>query len=64
MKKTVEQVVKVEKSFCNICEKEIKKLPFDDTRLKIVRGLGKTKDFDAHEICLNKIIRAALQDYF
>lgn len=67
MKKKVEVTQTVEIDICNICQKEIAHRPSNDKRYEIrletVRGLGKTKDFDAHPTCINKIIRSAFQKY-
>ena len=68
MKKKVEQKVIVEVPYCNICGKEIGHLSAlhdkrYQLRLEMVRGLGKTKDFDAHPTCINKVIREAFKKY-
>lgn len=64
MKKKVEVTVQQERSFCNICEQEITSDPYTKTRIAIVRGLFKTEDFDAHEKCINTVIRQAFEKYF
>lgn len=61
MRKVVTQEIKVEISVCNLCGNEIKKEPFNKDRIKVVRGLLKLQDFDAHEACINKIIRNAFK---
>lgn len=63
MKKKVEQIITVDISICNICGKEVTRNPHDPTRLAVVRGLGKTGNFDAHETCLNRVMRAAFKKY-
>lgn len=71
MKKRIEETVMVERDFCNICEKEIthrgsgsqESLALYHKRIAVVRNLGKTRDFDAHQGCINKIIREAFSDF-
>lgn len=64
MKKKVTREVEVELEFCNICNEEITKLPFKGERIAIVRGLFKTQDFNAHELCINTVVREAFKPYF
>lgn len=59
MKKTIQETVMVERSFCNICDEEIIKEPFNKERIAFIRGLFSIIDFDAHEVCINKIAREA-----
>lgn len=64
MKKKVQQLVEVETAFCNICEKEMGyKDVYNRERIAIVYGLFKTADFDAHEACINKVVRKAFEPY-
>lgn len=67
MKKKIEETITVERDFCNICGKEITNRGSNHTayeeRIRIIRGLGKTKDFDGHEGCINRVIRAAFTKY-
>lgn len=62
MRKKIEQVIKVDISICNICGLEVVKEPFNKERLKVVRGLLKLEDFDAHEACINQVIRIAFKN--
>lgn len=65
MRKVIEEMVKVEVSYCNICEKEMGKVTVHNReRLAILYGLFKMADFDAHEACVNKVIRQAFKPYF
>lgn len=64
MKKIVEQRIKVEIAYCNICEKQVKKEPFNKDRIAVVRGLFPIGDFHAHETCINVIVREAFEPYF
>jgi hypothetical protein len=67
MKKKIKQTITVEIAVCNICQKEISHRPSNykryEIRLEVVRGLGKTADFDAHPTCINKVIRNAFAKY-
>lgn len=63
MKRKVETVMQIERTFCNICEKEVPKEPFNKARVAIIRGLFKTENFDAHEVCLNRIVRSAFKKF-
>lgn len=64
MKKKTQQLIEVETAFCNICGKEMGMARvFAGERIAIVYGLFKTKDFDAHETCINEVIRAAFEPY-
>lgn len=63
MKKKVKKEVMVERSFCNICEKEITSVIHDPKRILMVRGLFKCTDFDAHATCINRITRMAFKKY-
>lgn len=67
MKKRIKETVMVERDFCNICAKEISHRPSNskryEIRIEMVRGLGKTADFDAHEGCINKVMRSAFSEY-
>lgn len=63
MKTKIKKEIEVEISICNICGKEVKKEPFNKLRIAVVRGLFKMQEFDAHEICINKVVRAAFQEY-
>jgi len=64
MKKKIKQEIEVEISVCNLCEKEIDSEPFNKKRIEIVRNLFATKDFDAHEKCINTIIKNTFKKYF
>lgn len=63
MKKIIQKLANFEYIYCNICEKEITSDPFNKLRIEIVRGLFSTLNFDAHEICINKIIREAFSKF-
>lgn len=64
MKKKIQQVVEVETAFCNVCGKEMgNSRTYAAERVAIVYGLFKTKDFDAHEACINEVIRSAFEPY-
>lgn len=63
MKKKVTKEVEVEVSTCNICGLEIDKEPFNKTRIEIVRHLFNTSDFDAHEGCINTIVKSAFENF-
>ena len=56
-------MVEVVEFFCNICGKNVNKDPFNETRIKLVRGLFKIEDFHAHETCINKVAREAFKKY-
>lgn len=59
MKKTKKVVVDM--FVCDICGKEITNVPrFHEDRLKILHRLVPMHKFDAHEACVNKVIKAAL----
>lgn len=65
MKKLVKKYVEVEENLCNICGKEVVRGGYDSwlERVKVVRGLLKTENFDAHPTCMNKIIRKAFAEF-
>lgn len=63
MKKKVTIEMRVERSFCDICTKEVTKEPFNKDRIKVVRGLFKLDDFDAHEKCINEVVRSAFKKF-
>lgn len=63
MRKKVKQEVEVEISICNICKQEITSEPHNKKRIEIVRFLFSVKDFDAHEGCVNKIVKKAFWPY-
>ncbi len=67
MKKKITQEVQVEVSFCNICGKEVGSKPWSGSgatkRIEIVHSLFKTADFDAHEGCINKVVRSAFKKF-
>lgn len=65
MKKITEELVKVEVAYCNICDKEMGEVSIKNReRMVVLYGLFKMVDFDAHEACVNKVIRAAFKPYF
>lgn len=64
MKTRIKKEMEVEVSLCNICKKEIDKDPFNKSRIQIVRNLFNTTDFDAHEGCINTVIKEAFSKYF
>lgn len=64
MKQKIKKEVEVEVSMCNICRQEITKDPFNKERVQIVRNLFSTADFDAHELCINKVIKETFSKYF
>ena len=64
MKKVTKQLVDVEIAYCNICEKEMgERSIYNRTRQELVYGILKTSDFDAHESCMNNVIREAFSPY-
>jgi hypothetical protein len=63
MKKKIHKQLLVEVDICNICEKEIVSKPFNQNRIEMVRYLFDTKDFHAHENCINEVVRRAFSDY-
>lgn len=63
MRKKIIKEMEVEVSTCNICGLEIDKDPFNKERIKIVRHLFNTIDFDAHENCINKVVKEAFNQY-
>lgn len=67
MRKKMTQEVVVMVDFCNICKKEITHRQHASTavkyRLPMINGLLKITTFDAHESCINKIIREAFKKY-
>ena len=65
MKKLIKKYVEIEQDVCNICGKEIVRGGYDAwlERVKVVRGLLKTENFDAHPVCINKIIRNAFKEF-
>lgn len=64
MKKKVKQQVEVEIDVCNICEKDITHLGYKQDRIAMVQHLFGTKDFDAHETCINGVVKEAFAKYF
>lgn len=64
MKKITKELVEVETAFCNICQKEMgERSIYNRTRQELVHGILKTADFDAHEACMNNVIREAFAPY-
>jgi hypothetical protein len=63
MKKKIKQQIEVEIAICNICGKEVNDRQFAKARIKIVRGLMKTTGFDAHDACVNRVIREAFKKF-
>lgn len=67
MRKRLKKEVTVEIKFCNICKYEVTVPPNHVSgarrRLEMVNGLFKITDFDAHEKCINSVIRAAFKQY-
>ena len=63
MKKKVEKTMEVEVRICNICGEEIDKIPFNEKRIDIVKHLFNTTDFDAHENCINKVVKEAFEKF-
>jgi len=64
MKKWIEKTMKVETICCDICGEEMPEHQFNENRIEIVRHLFNTKDFDAHEKCINGVVREAFSKYF
>lgn len=63
MKQKVKKIITCDAIFCNICEKEIEFETFNKKRIEIIKGLFNTQDFDAHENCINQIIRNTFNIY-
>lgn len=66
MKKKIKQEITVEIDVCNICGKDITHRPSNSgagRRIPMVNGLFKITTFDAHDACINKVIRAAFKKY-
>lgn len=59
MKKKIKKEVEVEIRICNICEEEVKRDPFNMKRIEVIRGLFPLANFDAHEKCVNYILKQA-----
>lgn len=67
MKRKIIQKVKMEVAFCDICKGQINAEPWSGSgaakRIGIVKGLLKLGDFDAHEKCINNVIREAIRPF-
>lgn len=67
MKRKMQKMVEVEETICNICNSPIGQEAWHDSgaskRIEFLRGLFKTKDFDAHERCINNVVREAFKGY-
>ena len=64
MKKLTAQTIEVEVAYCNICGDLMGDgSTYNRERIAVVYGLFKTKDFDAHEKCINRVIREAFAPY-
>ena len=67
MRKKVKREIEVEERFCNICKKQVTTEPNHVSgakrRLDMINGLFKITDFDAHEKCINQVIRDTFKKY-
>lgn len=67
MKKQVVQQVKVTVDVCNICNKDIKHRDTTSLagryRIPMVNNLLHVEDFDAHDACINRVVREAFKKY-
>lgn len=66
MKKKITQEVEVTVDICNICKKEVTNRPSSNAqqrRIPMINGLFKITTFDAHDGCVNKVIREAFKKY-
>lgn len=66
MQKKVEKMVEVLVKYCNICQKEIENEKLSGEyreRIQIVKYLFKTIDFDAHEKCINGVVKKAFKPF-
>lgn len=67
MKQRIEKKVLMDVAVCNICKKEIERKPWEHSgaakRIAILNGLFKTSNFDAHERCVNSVMRDTFKKY-
>lgn len=67
MKKRVVQEITVEIDVCNICKKDITHRQLasnaEKRRIPMVNGIFKIATFDAHEVCINRVVREAFKKY-
>lgn len=58
------ETVQVEAWYCDICGKKIDhRTPYNQERFDVLKHLVKLEKFDAHEACVNRIIREAFKMY-
>ena len=68
MKKIIKREIDVEIEVCNICKKDIplrrqtRSTAFE-RRIPMVNGLFKITTFDAHDACINKVVREAFKKF-